>query len=786
MNFKNFEIFEDPNDVNNRQLQINNAIKILSSINFLTIEQESKSTIRDLIKNYCLFSVHGFYEASEYLTVKSRLNTLRERFDTIFNSQFLKDQELQKILASTKQACTANIQTEKDHLFSIISGRLNLFIHYLIVCKARGQSSIYNSLEFMKANVKTDHYDLKLIQYSEGQEEELKEIMNLRYDFYNDDISLHNTMNFYAMNHKNVSLELPQEMHLMIALMFGGRDIQKVKAIYHRFAKKEISLATPFVAGLRSKSFKNLASCFIIKMNDSVSKICDAIKNIAQISKNGGGVGVNISSIRSKGGQVKNREKASSGIIPVAIIINSLTGWVNQSGRRKAAITVSLDVWHLETLDFLDLKTEHGDPRLKARDIFPQIILNDVFMSYCEDSLQGLTMPDWYFFNPREITDKLNIVLEDLHGLQFKQAYLKCVEHRDILEHNSMKAIDLLKIILKTQIATGGPYIFFKDTANMMNPLKDEGLIYGVNLCVESFTNHGYNKRTGKDLVHTCNLASLNLGRLLSFHEIDEAAMQGIQLLDAGIDLGTPPIQGGVLHNNYYRTVGLGLMGLADHLAYHKLIYDSPQAIEYCSKLSQRLLFFSLKSSMLLAKKTEPFPAFKYSEWAKGLVLNKTVDELVTTSKNSDLQSLWPGLVADIQKYGLRNAQLLCIAPNTRTSLYHSASSSMLPVYDRFFIESNSKGLKYNFNKFSLTKSQYYTPYRLVPSKAIIDIVSALQENIDQGISFEPLYDNNDKSLTAKIRAQNIIYAWKKKIKTIYYVRSIQVTAEVSCESCAN
>ncbi len=238
----------------------------------------------------------------------------------------------------------------------------------------------------------------------------------------------------------------------------------------------------------------NLSSCFITAMDDNIESIFYNIDTIAKISKNGGGAGLNISRIRAKNSLVNGYHNASGGVIPWIKIIHDTAVAVNQQGRRAGAVTVALDSWHLDIESFLELQTENGDQRGKAYDIYPQVVVSDLFMERVEKNLE------WTLLDPYEIRMKYGIELCELYGEEFEKKYLEIEKARDITLKKVVKARELFKEIMKTQIETGMPYIFFKDRANLMTHNNHVGMIGNGNLCMESFSNFSPSRDFKEDI----------------------------------------------------------------------------------------------------------------------------------------------------------------------------------------------------------------------------------------------------------------------------------------------
>lgn len=335
-------------------------------------------------------------------------------------------------------------------------------------------------------------YDSKLLDlYSDKELDEVGKYIKYDRDLDYDYAGANLLQNRYL-----VEDELPQEMYMTISLLLASVEkenkLQYAKQFYDLVSTRKISLATPILLNLR-KPNGNLSSCFILAINDNIESIFDNVKNLALISKNGGGAGAYVSKVRATGSSIRNVPNTSGGVLPWIKIINDTAVAVDQGGKRAGAITVALDIWHLDIIDLLECQTENGDQRKKSYDVFPQVVIPDYFFNCLEND------NDWYLFDPHEIRTKFNIELADLLGSHFVLNYTNLCELADeghINLFKKLKAKELLKHIINTQLETGLPYLFFKDTWNKYNPNKDTGIIYCTNLCVAPetlvFTDQGY------------------------------------------------------------------------------------------------------------------------------------------------------------------------------------------------------------------------------------------------------------------------------------------------------
>lgn len=721
----------------------------------------------------------------DYLEIESHIDTIyKERITT---------SEIQKSLIEI----TSKLTTVEKPEYRIVASRLLIMDYTKEALKTRSTGLHYdNYFEFVSEAVNKGLYSNKIFElYTKDEIIEAGKRIKPSYDYDFDYAGANLLVNRYLITDGHKPFELPQEMFMSISLYLAstekGNKIDIAESIYNSIAGRKISLATPILINLRRDN-GNLSSCFISAIDDSLDSIFYNINTVAQISKNGGGVGLNISRVRSNGSTIKGVPNASGGVIPWIRIINDTAVAVNQLGKRAGAVTVALDIWHLDILDFLELQTETGDQRKKAYDIFPQVVIPDLFMQRVQNK------ENWTLFDPHEVYEEFGKNLAELWGEDFEKTYILLENSEIIKKKKSIKALDIFKTIMKSQVETGMPYIFFKDTVNEFNPNKHDGFIGSGNLCQESFSNFRPSTINGaiingdritqsseNGLIHTCNLLSLNLANIKNDEELEFNTKIGIRILDNAIELTNSPISESILHNNRYRTVGLGAMGLADYLANKSIQYDKAEST--VDQLFEKIAIFSIEESNELAKNRGSYPAFKDSMWAKGVFFNKDKNWFI---KNSPLSDRWLKIIENVKKHGLRNGQLLAIAPNTSSSLLQGCSPGVLPIYSKFHIDKNANGAIPICPPFIKNSFWFYKESKNMDQKSIVSVISSIQKWIDQGISMELLYNLNN-NITAKDIYDTIFTAWEKKCKTIYYTRTIQKNSNVfnkteDCVSCAN
>ena len=692
--------------------------------------------------------------------------------------------------------CALGMCSPTEPAWRYVAGRLHIWSLWkdIRVSRGFGYGDYPATVQFQ---IDAERYDRAILKYTQAELAEAGEWINPNWDKDYDYAGAVLLTKRYLLTD-----ELPQEAYLTCALLLAKDEKPEIRlatarAFYEAIALRKISLATPILANLRVPN-GSLSSCFIIGMDDNLESIFGEITNAARISKNGGGVGVNVSRIRATGSWVMGKENASGGVIPWIKLLNDTAIAVNQGGRRAGAVTVGLDVWHLDVPEFLEMQAENGDRRRKAYDVFPQLVIVDEFMRRVEAKQQ------WTLVDPYEVKEKLGIELAELWGetddkglsqdranvLNFEAAYrqIEAEIGNKITLYKQVDARELFKHIMRSQVETGMPYLAFKDTINRANPNKHEGYIPGVNLCCESFSN----VKPGLE-AHCCNLVSLNLANVEE-SEIAEVSSLAVRILDNTIDLTKPPFADSKTHNDKYRTIGVGCMGLADWLAKRHLTYESLAEI---SRLFEEIAFECTSASMKLAKERGAYAAFAGSEWSKGKLLgSKSLDEILEIAGNKER---WIQLAEDVKTYGIRNSHITAIAPNTSSSLVQGCTASILPAYSKFFYDKWAKGTVPIAPPFIQDCFWFYRENKSLDQKIVVKAVATMQQWIDTGISMELLFNLNQgvyfpdepqRAVRAKDIYETLVMAWKEGCKAVYYVRTVQKDdfkeKSEACVACAN
>ena len=702
-----------------------------------------------------------------------------------------------QLLDHLKKACI-DLLTIENTDWQKVAARLYMMQLYkkAVLNRKIGLSDIYSPASFVALfdrYVRKGLYYKKFYDYYSREEiEEVGRHLNKERDFtyiYSTVLSFDKR---YLLNPNKKVYELPQEMYMAIALFLAIPEknearLAMAKKIYDVTSTQKLSLPTPTLINART-NFHQLSSCFKLNIADDLRAIYHGLENMAQISKYGGGVGVYLGHIRSKGSAIRGVSGASGGVIPWARLINNTACAVNQLGSRLGAISPTLDVWHCDIQDFLNLQTETGDIRGKAFDVFPAISVPDIFMKRVEADA------DWTLFDPHEIFSVTGKRLENHFGREFEMFYESCERDESLTLRQRVRAKDLMKRFLKTAVETGMPYVFFRDTVNEANPNKHAGHIFSTQLCTEICQNTSESifaseivdkgtvviQYTPGDTV-VCNLASINVAKVYSNKEIAEVFPVAARVLDNIITLNYYPIQEAKITAQKYRSIGLGFMGLAEYLACHKLAYDSKAARDHVDALFEKYALAALTESSRLAEERGTYGLFEGSEWQKGVLFGR---DMKWFQKHSREPQKWLDLIARIQSGGLRFAYHLAPAPNTSTAAVVGTTAGLLPVYKKFFVETNAIAPIVTVAP-GLSKDNlwYYKEYANMSMDDVIDMIAVIYKWVDQSVSFEWLIDPAKTS--PKQLFDYYVKAWKAKIKTVYYLRSMSGDIQDACASCS-
>jgi len=590
--------------------------------------------------------------------------------------------------------------------------------------------------------------------------------------------------------HSHEPLESVQEMYLGIALHLAMPEKTNrmlwVRRFYDMLSRLEVTMATPTLSNAR-KPYHQLSSCFIDTVPDTLEGIYRSIDNFAMVSKFGGGMGMYFGKVRAAGGNIRGFKGVAGGVIRWMRLVNDTAVAVDQLGMRQGAVAVYLDVWHKDLPEFLQLRTNNGDDRMKAHDIFPAVCYPDLFWRMAKEDLNK----PWHLFCPHEIMTLKGYCLEDYYGEEWEKRYLDCVNDPR-LSRRTISIKDIVRLVLRSAVETGTPFTFNRDTVNRANPNAHRGMIYCSNLCTEIAQNMSAIEHLSTEIRTTdgdtvvvdtvkpgdfvvCNLASLSLGHLPLEDEtlMREKVATVVRALDNVIDLNFYPVPYAKITNRHYRSIGLGVSGYHHALAIRGIRWESDEHLAFMDEVFERINYAAIEASAELAREKGRYDYFEGSDWQTG-------DYFVKRGYTSDR---WKSLSAKVADCGMRNAYLLAVAPTSSTSIIAGTTAGTDPVMKRFFLE-EKKGVMFPRVAPALSDKTFWT-YKgayLIDQTWSVRAAGVRQRHIDQAQSLN-LYITNDYTMRQVLNLY--ILAWECGVKTIYYVRSKSLEVE-ECESCAS
>ena len=755
--------------------------------------RQRRTTLRGEREQLALsFSYEGFSKVlddiqKDYDDPKYSLRILSDKF-----SSFLKEgmSALEKENALTK--ASVELTTADAPRWDFIAGRFLSFFFERRINESMKRRNIFSFSEKLNYLVSeglylkdiTDNYTKEEIEeaytYIDGERNKLFTYSGL-------DLLL---KRYVIRSHKHEVLETPQEMYLGIALHLAMPEtkdrMKRVREFYDMLSKMEVTMATPTLSNAR-KPIHQLSSCFIDTVPDSLDGIYRSIDNFAKVSKFGGGMGLYFGKVRANGSAIRGFEGSAGGIIRWIRLVNDTAVAVDQLGVRAGAVAVYLDIWHKDILEFLSLRTNNGDERMKAHDVFPAICYPDYFWKLCSEDLNQM----WYMMCPYEVYKTKGYHLEDYWGDEWTEKYLECVNDNRI-QKRSIVLKDLVRLIIKSEVETGTPFAFNRDTVNRMNPNKHKGIIYCSNLCTEIAQNMSeieaeesrivnedgdivvVNKTKPGDFV-VCNLASLSLGNidLEDKEHLSSLVHSVVRALDNVITLNFYPVPYAKITNDKYRSIGLGVSGYHHALAKRKIKWESEDHLSFMDKVFEEINYAAIDASSELAVEKGVYSYFEGSEWESGLYFDRRGYE----------SQEWKTLREKVRKNGMRNAYLLAVAPTSSTSIICGTTAGVDPVMNRFFYE-EKKGamLPRVAPSLSMETWWFYKSAHTIDQTWSVRACGIRQRHIDQAQSVN-LYITNDFTMRQVLNLY--LLAHKCGVKTIYYVRSKSLEVE-ECESCSS
>ena len=725
--------------------------------------------------------------AREYRERSYSMVTLQEKF-----SSFSKPGMSQKDAIDALIKAAVELTTPEAPSWEMISARILSYRSEKNISRLEeemGLRTFYRKLKYMTEEGLYGDYILQ--NYSEEEINEAATFIdperNKLLNYSGLDLLL---KRYVIKNYSGKVIERVQEMFLGIALHLAMPEkedrLMWVRRIYDLLSKLEVTMATPTLSNSRKPSHQ-LSSCFIDTVPDSLDGIYRSLDNFSQVSKFGGGMGMYFGKVRATGGNIRGFKGVAGGVIRWMRLVNDTAVAVDQLGMRQGAVAVYLDVWHKDLPEFLQLRTNNGDDRMKAHDIFPAICYPDLFWKMAEEDINQ----SWSLFCPNEIMRIKGYCLEDCYGEEWERKYLDCVNDQR-LSRRVISIKDIIRLVLRSAVETGTPFTFNRDTVNRANPNAHKGMIYCSNLCTEIAQNMApietvskeVETKDGDTIVVTttrpgefvvCNLASLSLGRLPLEDEeqMQEKVATVVRALDNVINLNFYPVPYAQITNQRYRSIGLGISGYHHALAKRRIKWESEEHLEFMDKVFETINRAAILASSNLAKEKGSYQFFEGSDWQTGAYFDK---------RGYD-SAEWQDVRKTVALQGMRNAYLLAVAPTSSTSIIAGTTAGLDPIMKRFFLE-EKKGSMLPRVAPDLSDETYwmYKSAYLINQKWSVRASGVRQRHIDQAQSMN-LYITND--FTMRQILDLYLLAWKEGVKTIYYVRSKSLEVE-ECESCSS
>lgn len=704
------------------------------------------------------------------------------------------------------QILAARSRIERDPAYDTVASRLMLNVIYR---DALGETPTEKTLDRLYRN-QFEHYLLDGVQAgrlsAELREFDLARLVDALVPERDADfryLGLQAIYDRYLMHVEGRRIETPQYFWMRVAmgLALNEGEAREERAIefYEVLSTFRFTSATPtlFNSGTRHPQ---LSSCYLSTADDDLDHIFKNVADNARLSKWAGGLGNDWTNIRATNAHIQGTNGRSQGVIPFLKIVNDTAVAVNQGGKRKGAVCSYLETWHLDIEEFLDLRKNTGDDRRRTHDMHTANWIPDLFMQRVRESGQ------WTLFSPNEVPD-----LHDLYGEAFRERYEhyeRMADEGDIELFRRLDAVELWRKMLTRLFETGHPWITFKDPSNIRSPQDHVGTVHSSNLCTEILLN------TSRDETAVCNLGSINLAAHivegeLDLNQVEQTVRVGMRMLDNVIDINFYPTPEAENSNRKHRPVGLGLMGFQDALHTLGLSYASDEAVTFADRSMEAISYFAILASTELARERSTYSSYEGSKWDRGLLPIDTLDALssergtpVPVDRAATLD--WDRVRQSVAEHGMRNSNVMAIAPTATISTIVGVSQSIEPSYKHLYVKSNLSGeftqvntvlidaLKKDglWDKQMLDELKYYdgslqqigripqplreqflTAFEIEP-KWLIECAAHRQKWIDQGQSLNLyLAEPSGRKLN-----EMYLLAWEKGLKTTYYLRSLAAT----------
>jgi len=588
-------------------------------------------------------------------------------------------------------------------------------------------------------------------------------------------------------------LERFEDRVVMVALLLARGKEEEVISIIDEIISGRFQPATPTFLNAGKKQRGELVSCFLLRIEDNMESISRAINSSLQLSKRGGGVALNLTNLREQGAPIKKIQNQSSGVIPVMKLLEDSFSYANQLGARQGAGAVYLNAHHPDIMRFLDTKRENADEKIRIKTLSLGVVVPDITFELAK------TNEEMYLFSPYDVERVYGVPFSDI---SVTEKYREMVDNKEIRK-TKINARQFFQTIAEIQFESGYPYIVFEDTVNKANPI--EGRISMSNLCSEILqvsspsTYHAdlsYDE-IGKDI--SCNLGSLNIAKTMDSPDFGKTIGTAIRALTAVSETSdissVPSIEKG---NRLSRAIGLGQMNLHGYLGRERIHYGSDEALDFTNIYFYTVLFHALTESNKLAiEHGEAFYNFENSDYASGTFFDKYVNEewVPKSERVKELfkdihiptQEDWKALKASVMEHGIYNQNLQAVPPTGSISYINHSTSSIHPIVSKIEIRKEGKIGRVYYPAPYMTNDnlEYYKDAYEIGPEAIIDTYAVATQHVDQGLSLTLFYPD---TVTTRDVNKNYIYAWRKGIKTLYYMRirqqALEGTEIEGCVSC--
>ncbi|WP_020210847.1 ribonucleoside-diphosphate reductase subunit alpha [Gilvimarinus chinensis] len=744
-------------------------------------------------------------EACQGLEDVNEKAILDEAMRNLYDGVSLKD-------VNTSLVITARTLVEKEPNYSYATARLLLdklraeALGFLGIADAATQADMETYYAralpvYIRKGVELELLDPELLNFDL---EKLGEALLAERDLQFTYLGLQTLYDRYFIHSDDVRIELPQVFFMRVAMGLAvEEDNREERAIefYRLLSSFDYMSSTPtlFNAGtLRPQ----LSSCYLTSVPDNLHGIYGAMQDNAMLSKFAGGLGNDWTPVRSLGSYIKGTNGRSQGVVPFLKVANDTAVAVNQGGKRKGAVCAYLETWHMDIEEFLELRKNTGDDRRRTHDMNTANWVPDLFMKRVfEDK-------EWTLFSPNDVPD-----LHDLFGTAFEERYThyeQLAREGKIKLHKKLKAVDLWRKMLGMLFETGHPWITFKDACNLRSPQQHVGVVHSSNLCTEITLNTKANEE-----IAVCNLGSVNLAQHIVDGQLDREKLAAtvktaIRMLDNVIDINYYSVDTARTSNLRHRPIGLGLMGFQDALYAQHIAYGSPEAVEFADVSMEAISYHAIEESSNLAVERGRYSTFEGSLWSKGQLPIDSIETLAEQRGADFIQQDrtqrldWDSLREKVKTQGMRNSNVMAIAPTATIANITGVSQSIEPTYQNLYVKSNLSGeftvvnpslvrdlkaqglwdgvmvndLKYyegslqKIDRIPADIKQLYATAFEVEPRWIVEAASRRQKWIDQAQSLN-LYISgaNGKKLDVTYRM-----AWFQGLKTTYYLRALAAT----------